>query len=98
MSDQWLSVLRTGEHSDTFIFVVGVFQTEDEAKSAADYLAYKSYKLGRRAGDAFAKDDWDLGDEIERSHAAMFKQEWFPPPEKWKVSALDLKRTPLRLF
>lgn len=96
----WLSIIETGAHSDTFIFFVGVFTTEEGAKREAEYLVAKSSELNRLAEAAGSREDWDLEEQIEKEHAKVFNERWFPPKPRneWRVSVTEIEQTPIRVF
>jgi hypothetical protein len=55
---RWISAIRTGQYSDTSIFIVGAFDTEDEARSAAEGMVKEVTEIvdAVKAADSFEEE------------------------------------------
>ena len=95
---EWLAVVSSGSHSDTYVFVVGVFSLFSLAMADAKELVEKSMDINRRAEEAARQEDFDLENALEKEHAELFGVDYFPPTDDWRISVTQLDGDPIRVF
>lgn len=95
----WLAVISCGEWSDTTIYVVGVFEREEEGREKATELAEKLNRLARWADEASLAEDFVKEEEMLRQYTEALKIEAFTTPrEGWNASVAKVGDKPYRVF
>jgi len=100
---KWLSALKTGQYSDTYIFIVGAYDTKDQATHAAEDVLSKARELRKRYEEVQSHDDpFEEELTIDREHEKLFNQEgdWFPTrdPEDWDIIVEQVGDKLVRIF